>query len=302
MRFPLLLAAFGSTALLGGCATTPRATVTAEDQKRLEQLSTRNGRSPYGLFLAGQAALGAGRAEEAAALFARARQRAPENEVLRSRAFTAALTAGNIDRAASLAAELETAAKTPSGLGRLARAVDALADNRGRDAYALLNNVELEAPHGLAAEILKPWTAAAAGDFPAALDGSPARPPAAGSRAGEIDPIALARSLNQAGRLVLLERAGRIQEADALLPTLIASEAPPRQLLTAGAYLERRRRFDDAAALYARVIAERASTPTFNAALARAQARRAAPVPSLRAGAAEALIIPAAALRERTAV
>ena len=293
MRAVLLLAALAAAATLQACATAEPMTG-ARDTARSEQLSRgRANRSPYGLFLAGEAALNAGKAREAAALFARARAGSPDNEVLRSRAFTAALTSGEIKRAAALASELETGAGAAFGLGRLARAVDALADGRGADARTVLNAVQLEPPHGLAAEILKPWTAAAAGDLNSALD---ARPSSAARPEGEVDASALAQSLNQLGRLDLLERAARFPEADALVASLIGPEAPPRQLLKAGAYLERRGRPEQAAALYTRAIAERGATPALTAALARVQARRSPPqTTSLRAGAAEALIIPAVA-------
>lgn len=294
MRAPvLILAALASTALVGACASTGPAGQSGAEARRATSIA-RGVRSPYGLFLAGEAALGAGKAREAAALFARARAGAPDNDVLRTRAFTAALTAGDIDRAAVLAAELESVEGPSAGLARLARAVDALAENRGREAYAVLNLGELEPPHGLAAEILKPWAAAAAGDLTTALN--PTRPATPSGEEGQVDPAALADTLNQAGRLDLLERAGRHADADALLPALTGAEAPSRQLLKAGAYLERRGRQAEAAALYERVLEGRPNSPAFTAALARARSRRAPPSPpSIRAGGGEALVIPAIA-------
>lgn len=294
LRRPVLIfAALASTAVLGACAATERSPASREDAARRQLLGTRAVRSPYGLFLAGEAALNAGKAREAAALFARARASAPDNDVLRSRAFAAALTAGEIGRAAGLAAELGTEGEEASGLGRLTLAVHALAENRGRDAYALLSAGELQPPHGLAAEILKPWAAAAAGDFRSALAPHPGSAPPGESR---IDAAALAATLNQGGRLDLLERAGRYDDADALLPALTGAEASLRQILQAGGYLERRRRHEEAAALYERALAAQPTTRALETALARARARRPAPeLPSLRSGAAEAMIIPAVA-------
>jgi len=293
-RSILLPAALACAAALSACATGPAGPAAERAAARSAPPVLRPGTSPYGLFLAGQAALDAGRAREAAALFARARAGAPDNGVLRARAFTAALSAGELDRAATLAAELDGAADPTAGLGRLVRAVDALAEGRGRDAYALLNVGVLQPPHGLAVEILKPWAAASAGDLQAALAAGPA--PAAPLKAGEIDPALLARNLNPAGRLDLLERAGRFAEADAILPALTGAEAPVRHVLKAGAYLERRRRAGEAAALYARALEARSGTASLAAALARAEKRRPAPAPDgVREGAAEALIIPAVA-------
>jgi tetratricopeptide (TPR) repeat protein len=171
--------------------------------------------------------------------------------------------------------------------------VDALADGRSSEARTLLAEGGMEAPHGLAAEILKPWAAAAVGDWASALStsGGLTRPVE-----GRMDAASLAENLNQAGRLELLERAGRFAEADALIQTMEVEEAPLRQVLKQGAYLERRKRADDAMKLYGAALTRRASDPSLLAALERVKGRRAPPpLPSLKAGAGEALIIPAMA-------
>lgn len=296
----LLLAASSLAACAGVATTGPAARV-----ERDRQLTTAGqGRSPYGLFLAGEAALGAGRTQEAAALFARASAGSPDNGVIRARAFAAALTAGEIDRAARLATQLSPSEGPAVSLGVLARAVDAIADERPRDAYALLSASDNQPPHGLAAEILKPWAAAAAGNFAAALAApsggvpltvTPGQSPAAvGGRGATVGQ--LAETLNQGGRLLLLERAGRFAEADALVTPAALEGASLRQVLRAGGYLERRRRAPEAVALYERAAALAPADRTVQAALARARAGRPAPpAPSLRTGAAEAMMIPAAA-------
>ena len=57
-------------------------------------------------------------------------------------------------------------APSPSkGLGRLTRAVDAMAEDRGKEALALLSRTAIPAPHADAAALLKPWAAAQAGDW-----------------------------------------------------------------------------------------------------------------------------------------
>jgi Flp pilus assembly protein TadD len=300
-----LLAALLLTASAGACATVPPS---ASDLARLKRnvvmSGVGQGRSSYGLFLAGEAALKGGRAEEAAALFARAQAGAPGNATLRARAFTAALSGGEVERAARLAAELTAADGQTAELGRVTRAVDLLARNRARDALVLLGQTGNEPPHGLAAEMLKPWAAAAAGDAAAALaEGPPPRsspgplgtPGAAGP--GALPTAQLAATLNQGGRLSLLERAGRFAEADALVKAGDGQEgASPRQVLKHGGYLERRGRPAEAAVLYETALARTPTHRGLRAALTRARAGRAAPaLPPVRTDAAEALLVPAVA-------
>jgi Flp pilus assembly protein TadD len=107
----------------------------------------------------------------------------------------------------------------------------------------------------------------------------------------------LASTLNQGGRLSLLERAGRFAEADVLVKAGDGQEgASARQVLKHGAYLERRRRSAEAAALYETGLARQPTHRGLRTALARARAGRAAPpLPSVQADAAEALLVPAAA-------
>jgi tetratricopeptide (TPR) repeat protein len=106
----------------------------------------------------------------------------------------------------------------------------------------------------------------------------------------------IADTLNQAARLDLLERAGRFSEADALVQTVDLPSLSPRQALRVGGYLERRRRGAEAVALYEGALSRRPADRGLAAALARARAGRPAPgMPSLKAGTAESLMIPAVA-------
>lgn len=291
-----LCATLAAAAALSACASVGPRDGTGRGE------ATRQGaqspRSAYGLFLAGEAALRDGRAEEAAALFRRARVSAPENDVLRARVFKAALSAGEVERAAAIAPSLTPADGPVADLARVTRAVDALAQGRARDAFTLLNQGGSRAPHGLAVEVLKPWAAAAEGDYATAL--APARPlagaPAAGAGEQVVPLLLLAQTLNQAGRLALLERAGRFAEADGLARGFDVADAPIGQVLKHGTYLERRRRPAEAAALYERALAPRPGDRALTAALQRARAGRTPPaLPSLRQGAAEALLAPAVA-------
>ena len=239
----------------------------------------------YGLFLAGHAALGDGRAREAEALFARAAASTPDNGVLKARAFHAALAAGDVKKAAELAPAGGDA--DDRSLGRLARAVDALASGQGKAAHVLLTAEPLAGAHGLTASLLKPWTAAASGDWGTAL----------GAAEGDTDARRLVAALGEIGRVDLLERAGRHAEAEALIAGLDAAQAPTQTVLRQGAYLERRRKAADAVRLYEKALKGRPGDLTLQAALRRARTGRAAPAaPTIREGAAQALLIPAVVL------
>ena len=275
MRLILLITAAGLT--LTACAT-------AAPERQAAELSGGRYRTDnaYGLFLGGNAALNAGRAKEAERLFARARTAAPGNTLISTRAFTAALAAGDIPRAVASAPGADADAATQS-LVRLARAVDALASNRHAEAYALLNGEAFTPPHSLAAALVKPWAAAAAGQ------------PLPAPNAAADGP--LADVLSEVGGLELLERAGRHAEADAQVAALDPAGASVHTVLTHGEYLERRRRAADAASLYERALATRPESEPLQAALARARAGRTPPAaPTVREGAAEGLLIPALVL------
>ena len=279
MRLILVLL---SAAALSGCAG---AYVGGDIAPEDTRAAAREGTGPYGLFLAGHAALGQGRAREAEALFARAAAAAPHAGVLKARAFDAALASGDVTRAAELAPA--TGDVDSRSLGRLARSVDALAKGQGKEAHALLTAEPLTGAHGLTASLLRPWTAAAAGDWTAALD----------QEGADTEARRLVAALGEIGRVDLLERAGRHAEADALVARLDAAQAPVQTVLRQGAYLERRRRGTEAAALYERAIAARGSDLTLEAALRRARSGGPAPkAPTVRQGAAQALLIPAVVL------
>jgi tetratricopeptide (TPR) repeat protein len=281
----LLLILLG-TAALTACAATPKPQAQAPaTEAAAVPAGVGEAAGPYGLFLAGNAALSGGRAGEAEALFARAAAAMPDNSVLRNRTFAAALASGDIAKAASLA-PLEGDADARS-LGRLTKAVHALASGRGKEAQAALGGEPLAGAHGLTAALVKPWTAAAAGDLAGALDPGAEGPEAA----------ALVAALGQLGRIDLLDRAGRHAEADALVAKFDAVQAPVQVVLRHGGYLERRRRSAEAAALYERALQARADEPALQAALARARTGRDAPPPfTFRQGAAQALLVPAVVL------
>jgi tetratricopeptide (TPR) repeat protein len=274
---------------LAGCATTgsasgPLAATPGEDSTAVERSYV--GASNYGLFLAGEAAFQAGRSQDAADYFARAHEGAgdlpPETQALiREKAFTAAVMAGDVERAAALApAPDPESAASNQRLARLVRAVDALSDNKGKDADAILNAPGKGAAYGAGINLLKPWAAAAAGDAKRStlpLDGPTP---------------ALTRVAAQFGRALLLERAKRFDEAEADYKTLTGGQFAALYIIPYGEYLQRRGRWDDAKALYKEATERNPGSREFRRALAHVSAakRPAAPaLPTLRQGAAQAL-------------
>ena len=239
--------------------------------------------SVYGLYLAGQAALDSGDTQGATELFGRAAEKAPEAGYLKDRVFTAALMAGDIPRAASLA---PTGPDTDAGervLAVLTRAVDAIADGRGEAAYQEIQRAGDLGRSGVAVSLIKPWAAAAAGRSEASVT-----MPSVEDR--------LTRLVASIDQGLLMERAHRYGEAETTFKALLADHAGLG--LVAGAYgpfLERRGRRADAVALYDQVLQSSPDDTDIKIARARAAAKGAAPpAPSIREGAAEALMVPAA--------
>ena len=237
--------------------------------------------SVYGLYLAGQAALDDGSTQVAAGYLGEAARRAPDAGELKSQAFAAALLAGDVGRAAALAPAAGSG-NTAYALGQLTRAVAAMADGRDRDAYAVLSPAAM-GEHWAAAALLRPWAAAGMGDKVAA---------AAPVQAGQDRAVEAFGQLNHAR---LLEYVGQLDAAEAAF----AGQSSRSGVFTLayGGFLERRGRRAEAVALYDKALASDPTDAAFAAAKTRAAAARPAPPPpSVRTGAAEALIGPAALL------
>ncbi len=274
---------------LAACATTPRPVASAPTPTRAGPPSLRpslaagDDSSALGLYLAAEAALDAGDGARSAELFARAAASDPGDAALRQRAFTTNLLAGDVPAAARLAPEGAEAAPEAAALGRLVRAVDALADGRGRDAAALLSDAGAGRAYGGAVALLTPWAAAEAG----ARTPAAAAPPAGADRTvGRFAAL---------GRARLLERAGDLKGAEEVFKPL-AADHHPLFAEAYGGFLERRGRRAEATALYDAALAS-GSDAALSAARARASAGGPAPrEPTLREGAAEALLGPASAL------
>ena len=289
----------GCAALLAGCANLPtvrsaglrprQAPAGEAAAKIAPATAERPDASAYGLFLAGEAALDHGDSQDAARLLGRASEQTHET-YLKERAFTAAVVAGEISRAASVPLTPGEGSPAAERLSRLVRAVEALATGHGAQALNTLNGEPPDGQTAQAVVLLTPWAAAAAGDWTAAL----APPAAAGPATPQLTSV-----FSTFGRARLLERAGRFDEAEAAYKGLTANADNIVFVLGYGGYLERRDRRKEAVALYDRTLAKTADAEV-SAARARAAAGRPAPAQfSLQEGAGEALLAPAATLIAR---
>ena len=243
--------------------------------------------SAFGLYLAGQAAIDHGSSRDAATYFNQASQLDPDTGPIEARAFSSALVAGEIARAADAAQRLGDGPDPVQRLGLLTRAVEALAEDKGKQAYALLSAKPMGAEHLQAIQLLTPWAAAAAGDWTAAT----ALP--------KIDGDPIAQGVAILGQAELLERAGKFAEAEAVYKTR-AGGKDGLFTLGYGAFLERRGRKADAEALYAKALTQTPNDLGLRTAQLRvSKGAPALPLPGVREGGAEALIAPAAMMVAR---
>lgn len=271
-----LLAFAAPLVLLGGCATTDMAT---KDEASSVPAAAD---SAYGMFLAGNAALSEGRNSEAAKFLEVARAQAGDDPAVSERAFTAALMAGEIEKAALLAPTGPNASEPGKRLGRLTKVVAALSEGKPKIAKTELGNDGIGFPHRSAAALLGPWVAAAAGD----AEGAVVRPQLRGDAGVDY--------FGQLGQAHLFERARRYDEAETDFKAITSGDNPSEiAVLAYGGFLERRGRRAEAIALYDAALARNPS----NAALKTARARKSAPpAPTIKEGAAFALLAPAATM------
>ena len=239
----------------------------------------------YGLFLSGQQAASEGDLTRSSALFDQASVTDPQDPFLRAKAFSILVLAGQLDRAAAVAASGPVDADdTVTGLVLILRAVNALAEDRGRDAMPDLADNPALGPHSVAAALIRPWAAAAAGDWKTAT--APSGP--------GTDKLVVA--FGGLGRAELLERSGRLSDADAAFKAIAASREP-MFILAYGAFLERRARTMEAVTLYSQALNRVPDDAALTLARKRAQAHGPAPAaPTLLEGPADCLINLAALL------
>lgn len=237
------------------------------------------GRSAYGLYLAGKLALMNGEGEAGAAYLARAHELTPEQPRLRGQVFTSALLTGDLDVAAQLTPVSGEASPALIEAGRLTRAVRDMARGDPATADALLQAQPIGAPHTRAGLMVTPWIAGAAGDWGRALQLPPA----------SADP--LTRAFASLNRALLLERHGDLDEAETTLKAL-ADTAGIGAIFRRpyGEFLERRGRRDEALVVYeAAAAAEAVDLGTLRALQRARQGGRPPVAPTFAQGAAEGL-------------
>ena len=276
------LSGLAALCLLAACTTTTEGPPLAAASSTAPPPS--GAASSYGLYLAGRAAIAGGDPEHAADLLHRASQEDRQTAMLSQRAFEAALASGDLTRAAQLAPQGRDADDdNPRRLGLLARGVDALAAGRGGEALTALTTEDMGILHRGAAGVLTPWAAAAAGRAPQAL------------AAPDVGSDTIASYFGRLGQGRLQERAGRLRDAEQTFRGLIG-EGDPQSMasLALGAMFERRGRAPDAIAVYEAALARTPGDYAVQLARLRARTgRERPPLPTIREGAAAALIGPA---------
>ncbi len=245
------------------------------------------GSSPFGLFLAGQAAMNDGDNSQAARYFGQASNAGLDSAFIQQQAFITNLLAGDIQHAAKLAPTGDSTTPIFVRLGLLTRAVDALATGDGKGSLAILSDDGgIGFPFSGAGALLRPWAAAAAGD----KQGAVISPADGGDR--------IVAVFGQLGQATLYERQHRYDEAETDYQAL-ASLNGAGALFTSdyGEFLERRGRSADALALYDKALAQHPADTALLQARARAAAKGRPPaIPTIREGAARAMVAAAAGL------
>jgi tetratricopeptide (TPR) repeat protein len=272
--------------MLCACATAPGSRV-ASATPVVAATPLDDQASSYGLFLAGQSAENHGDSQTAANLLDGAMGADDADPgFLQIRAFTAALIAGDIGRAAALAPRGPGVEAPMRHLGALVRGTDALAKGDARLAHAILTGPDSDLTAEPGSALLAPWAAAAAGQTEASI----------------VHPVIEDDTVSQffanmdQGRL--FERAKRWDEAETAYRALIAKGDPGSLAsLALGQMLERRGQRTEAVAIYDAALSREPGSAPITEARTRALAKGAPPKPvDIREGAAEALIAPASVL------
>ncbi len=239
----------------------------------------REGRSAYGLYLSARLALSRGDQTAAADLLRATEALTPEQPMVREAAFMAAVFGGDLDFAARMTPSGEGVSPALTQTGRLIEVVQAFVHDDPTAALAVYAQAPIGQPNARAADFLRPFLEAGAGNREAALALPNLMPN---------DPALL---LSRYHRAILLEHYGDLEAADKEYTALMNNRAgAPLFRLSYGAFLERRDRRPEAIALYDAAFADHTADARVTEARARATARRRAPAPlTLRQGAAVAL-------------
>ncbi|MBU1325307.1 MAG: tetratricopeptide repeat protein [Alphaproteobacteria bacterium] len=237
------------------------------------------GRSAYGLFLAGRLASARGDAGDGAVYLRRALILTPEQPAVRDQAFATNLLGGDLAFAGRVTPEGEGVPPLVTEAGRLVTLVQTLDRGDARGALAAIDARPIARPHSRAGRLLTPWLAAAAGDWDRALT-----PVAA------LGPDSTTLFL-RADRARMLEMRRRHAEAEAEWAVVLGTSRGRRLFaLDYGAFLERRGRRAEAVTFYEAEIARGETDARLRPARARAASRGRPPaVLDLRQGAAGAL-------------
>ncbi|HEV7229524.1 tetratricopeptide repeat protein [Brevundimonas sp.] len=237
------------------------------------------GRSAYGLFLAGRLAAARGDAGEGAVYLRRALMLTPEQPAVRDQAFATNLLGGDLAFAARVTPEGEDVPALVTEAGRLVSVVGIADRGDPRAALAILDARPIGRPHQRAGRLLTPWLAALSGDWDRALAPVTGLGP---------DTTAL---FQRADRARLLERRRRHEEAEAEWLVVLRSSLGRRLFsLDYGLFLERRGRRQEAVTHYDQAVAQGVTDDRLAPARARAAERSRAPAQvELRQGAADAL-------------
>lgn len=208
------------------------------------------GRSAYGLYLAGRAALAREDTGLGAELLKQANILTPEQPRLREQAFTAAILAGDLAYAATIVPEGETVSPVITEAGKLVNGIETYLEHGARRANQVLAADPVDLPHDRAAVYAQVWIAAEAGDWDRAF----AAPPA------DFDPISAMVARSNRARILEIRR--RFDDAEKEWQDLTAhAVAAPLFRLPYGEFLERRGRKEEALALYDASIAANQAEP-----------------------------------------
>ncbi len=220
------------------------------------------GRSAYGLFLAGRLAAARGDAGDGAVYLRRALMLTPEQPAVRDQAFATNLLGGDLAFAGRVTPEGEDVPALVTEAGRLVTVVQTLDRGDARGALASIDARPIARPHARAGRLLTPWLAAAAGDWDRALT-----PVAA------LGPDSTTLFL-RADRARMLEIRRRHREAEVEWAVVLGTNLGRRLFaLDYGTFLERRGRRAEAVTFYDTEIARGDADARLASARARAASR-----------------------------